>query len=207
MKNKEQTKRNLILAVGELIKKNGFENLKITGIAKEAGVDKKLIYRYFGSFNNLVEAYVVENDYWLIFFEKLKNLLAVEEETGTKQFFKALLQNQFKYFFAEKDMQRLILWELTTGSPMMKSIHNARELRGQQVLELTDEHFKDSTVNFRAITALLVGGIYYTILHTISNGGTFADIDIRTDNGKDEMIKSIGQIIDWAYEKANKNEE
>ena len=41
-------------------------------------------------------------------------------------------------------MQRLILWELTANSPLMKSIHNARESMGQKLFETTDEHFSES---------------------------------------------------------------
>jgi len=49
MKDKEQTKRRLIQAVGEIISTDGFSNLRISTISRKAGVDRKLIYRYFGS--------------------------------------------------------------------------------------------------------------------------------------------------------------
>lgn len=59
----------------------------------------------------------------------------------------------------------------------MHSIHNARESLGQIFFDLTDVHFKNKAVDFRAVAALLVGGIYYMILHTSNNGHKFADID------------------------------
>ena len=75
MKDKENTKRKLIQAVGEVIKAEGFHNLKISKISSKANVDRKLIYRYFGSLNYLIEAYILENDYWMVFADKMKQML------------------------------------------------------------------------------------------------------------------------------------
>lgn len=202
MKDKENTKRNLIKAVGEVIKAEGFHSLRISKIAKYANVDRKLIYRYFGTLNYLIEAYIVENDYWMIFAHQMKQVLAGKQFSGSQQLITEILQNQLKFFAAEKDMQRLILWELSVNSPLMRSIHNVRESMGQEFLELADPHFAGGKVNFRAVAALLVGGIYYTVLHTIHNGGHFAGIDLHTQHGKDELSKAIEQIVEWAYKDA-----
>jgi len=202
LKNKAETKRRLIQAVGEIIKEDGFENLKISTVARKAEVDRKLIYRYFGNLNYLIEAYIAENDYWLIFTENMKERIAKNKYAHSQDLISDVLQNQFKFFSSEKNMQRLILWELSADSPVMRSIHNVRESVGQQFLELTDDHFQGSSVNFRAVSALLVGGIYYTVLHTIFNGGSFSDIDIRSEQGQQEMLKAIDQIVEWAYKEA-----
>jgi AcrR family transcriptional regulator len=200
-KSKDDTKRRLIQAVGEKIKSDGIYGMKISHIAKLAQVDRKLIYRYFGSLNNLIEAYVLENDYWMIYAENMKKMIRENDYLGSQELITAVLQNQFKYFMSEKDMQRLILLELSTNSPLMKSIHNVRESMGQEFLELTDRHFQGAKkVNFRSIAALLVGGIYYTILHTMYNGGRFTDIDILSEDGQNEMLKAIEQIVGWAFQ-------
>src|SRR5258708_31182456 len=104
MKDKEQTKRKLIQAVGEIIKTEGFSNLKISKIAKKAEVDRKLIYRYFGSLNYLIEAYVVENDYWMIFSDQMKKMLDEHNYNSSQELITAVLQNQFKFFISQKEM-------------------------------------------------------------------------------------------------------
>jgi len=208
IKNKELTKKKLVEAVGEIIKTEGFAALKsATKVAKTAGVDRKLIGRYFGGLNQLIEVYVVENDYWLLFTEQINELLNSNNFAGSKDLITSILQNQFTYFSSDKNMQRLILWELTASSPLMKSIHNARESMGQKLLEKTDEHFNGTNVNFRAIGALLVGGIYYTILHTIYNGSKFSDLDINSTEGQGQILNAIEQIVGWAYQEASKHKE
>ena len=202
MKDKENTKRKLILAVGEVIKGEGFQNLKISKISKYANVDRKLIYRYFGNLDYLVEAYILENDYWMVFADKMKQMLIDKEFTDSEQLITEILKNQFKFFGSQTEMQRLILWELSVNSPLMRSIHNTRESMGQEFLELADPHFAGGKVNFRAIAALLVGGIYYTILYPVTVADRLLGIDLNSQNGKEEVVMAISQIVQWAYQGA-----
>jgi AcrR family transcriptional regulator len=202
MKDKNLTKRKLIDAVGEIINSKGFRAVRTSSVARIAGVDRKLVYRYFGNLNNLTETYIIENDYWMLFSDQLKKLLneAKTEESGI--IISGILQELFKFFLQEKEMQNLILMELNGGNRMMQSIHNARESLGQDFLEITDPHFINSTVNFRAVSALLVGGIYYIILHTRSNGNKFADINVKSDDGASAILETIGQVVEWAFKAA-----
>jgi AcrR family transcriptional regulator len=200
MKNKEQTKRKLIDAVSEIFRNEGPSGLGVNKVARLAGVNKKLIYRYFTSFEELVETYIVETDYWMIFADNVQQMITEINASDSQKLVTDILQNQFRYFYNEKQMQKLISWEISSNSDLMRSIHNARESMGQKILALTDEHFKESSVNFRAVSALLVGGIYYTILHTRFNGGLFSDLDLSTEHGRAEMIRTIDDIIGWAYQ-------
>jgi AcrR family transcriptional regulator len=204
VRNKELTKRKLIDAVGEILRKDGYAGLGVNKVAKQAGVTKKLIYDYFkGNFNNLIEAYILETDYWMMFEDKVKELTERHEFSDHQKLITDILQNQFRYFYQDKEFQQLILWELTTKSPMMRSIHNARESMGQQLFELTDPHFEGSGVKFRAVAALLVSGIYTIVLHTVHNGSKFSDIDIATEQGKEDIANAIEMIVGWAYQVKN----
>jgi AcrR family transcriptional regulator len=203
MKNKEETKKRLINAVGEILKNEGYSALGVNNIARKSGVNKGLIYRYFGKLDYLVETYVVENDYWLEFFKQTNQLVQESQPESLQLLISQILQNQYKFFLSEPDMQRLIHWELSGESPLMTSIHNARETNGQKILEMTDDHFKNQKVNFRAIAALLVGGIYYTILNSRFNGGMFCDIDVNSTYGQNEILKAIEQTVGWAFEKSS----
>jgi AcrR family transcriptional regulator len=205
MKNKELTKRKLIDAVGEILQTEGFNFLGVNNIARKAGVSKKLIYRYFQTVDNLIEAYVIEKDYWMTFSDQMSILVSQFNGKPSKPLVTNILKDQFKFFFEQREMQSLILWELSMESKMMHSIHNAREAMGQKAFELTDIHFKNSKVNFRAIAALLVGGIYYSILHMRHNGGMICDLDMNSEKDREEMVKTIEQIMDWAYQIAETN--
>lgn len=199
MKDKEQTKRKLIDAVGQIIKTKGFKDVRISNVAREAGVDRKLVYRYFGNLDNLTEAYITENDYWMLFSEHLKLLLKDARPDNSQLIITDILQELFRFFSKEQEMQNLILMELSGTSRILQSIHNARESIGQDFLEMTDPYFENSPVNFRAVAALLVGGIYYIVLHTRNNGHQFADINLKTEEGRSAILGTLDQIVNWAF--------
>ncbi len=69
--NSERTMRKLLDAVGEIIVRNGYSGLTVTKVAERAGLRKSQIYHHFGSFENLVETYIREKDYWVGFSQKV----------------------------------------------------------------------------------------------------------------------------------------
>lgn len=191
--------RKLIDAVAFIFKNEGYAGLGVNKVAKLAEVHKKLIYRYFGSFERLVEAYVVETDYWMRFADHLRELKIPEDANGMHRLLSQVLKNQYLYFQQDKEMQQLILWELSAKSDLMRSIHNTREGMGKQFLEMSDPFLQNKKVNFRAIAALLVGGIYYMILHKRFNGGMFSDVDLNSESGKRDILDAIEQVVGMVF--------
>ena len=63
-RGKEATKARLIGAVGALLARDGFGARGVNAVAEEAGVDKVLIYRYFGGMADLLEAFGQSGDFW-----------------------------------------------------------------------------------------------------------------------------------------------
>ena len=59
--------------------------------------------------------------------------------------------------------------------------------------------FEKSSVDFRAVSAILVAAIYYIVLHAKTNGSTMCGIDASTDEGKERILNAVGQILDWSY--------
>ena len=57
-RNRAQTEQRLIDAVGQLLLEEGIEAVRINRIATRAGVNKILIYRYFGGLTGLRDAYM-----------------------------------------------------------------------------------------------------------------------------------------------------
>lgn len=207
MRNKELTKKKLIEAVGEIFREEGYEGIGVNKIAKRAGVDKKLIYRYFNNVDQLLEAYIVEKDHWKVFSAKINEVIAEESSGNNTELLIQLFQNRWKFFSTEKEMQNLMQWELSGESELMKSIYNVREMFAQNIFKLTDPDFENSDVNFRAISALLVGGIYYTVLHTMHNGNIVCGVDVRSEEGNEAILKAIRQIVQWAFDAAQKSKQ
>jgi AcrR family transcriptional regulator len=202
-KNKDETMNRLINAVGEILKEKGYTGLGVNKIAIRAGVSKELIYRYFSSLNNLLRAYISGKDYWQPLLRDL-NGNDYEKDSEVLRLFVELLQNQFRFFYKEKEMQKFILWQMSESNSLMRSISEDREHEGAKLLALTNAHFKDSGINFKAIIALLLGGIYYVVLHAENNKSTVAGIDANLEKDRQDILITIEQILIWAWDAAEK---
>jgi AcrR family transcriptional regulator len=52
-----ETEQRLLDAVGALLAEAGFSALGVNALARRAGVNKSLIYRYYGGMDGLLRAY------------------------------------------------------------------------------------------------------------------------------------------------------
>lgn len=203
IRDKERTKLKLLSAVGEIIRKEGYRGLGVNKIAYTAGVNKKLIYRYFESVDKLIEQYVREKDYWVNFVSNMDVETSMRQDFG-KEAIATILNKQLDFFYTANEMQHIVLWEISEQSTLMREVAEARERLGSELFALSDELFQKSMVDLRALVALQVAGIYYLVLHARNNGSTFCEIDINTEEGRSRIKNAMQQINQWAFDAAEK---
>ncbi|KQT35536.1 TetR family transcriptional regulator [Chryseobacterium sp. Leaf405] len=198
IRDKEKTKQKLLAAVGKILRTKGYSGLKVSKIAAVAGFDKKLIYEYFGSTEKLIDEYIRSQDYWS---RTGQEELHVDFSDGGKEMSKVAILNQFEQIRRNKELQKIILWGLSEGKPILKKVADDREEAGELLFKnIVDPHFKDKSTRYRAIAALLVSGAYYLNLYTAYNASVFCGIDLKSEDGRKEIEKAITEIIDFAYE-------
>ena len=194
--DKERSKQKLIDAVGKVLRTKG---LTATNIAKAAGLSRRLITMYFGSVDELVETYVRNRDFWLAASGNAGDMIASNKGEDTKEIIEYLLQNQIDNFYDNPEMQKLILWEISKKTKIMYEVCEEREHLGSKVFELTDKELQGRNIDIRAVTALLVAGIYYMVLHAKSTDTTFCEIDINQPEGMERIKNAINLILDNTY--------
>lgn len=200
VKNKEQTMQRLIDAVGSIIGKSGYKGLGLNAVAREADVSKILVHRYFGGLDQLVEAYVLKNDYWIARTpEVVARTGGQTDPAALCELVVSLLQGHFEYFNTHPEMRSIILWEISERTALLNSISHVRESMGNVLLEKAAPLFENSQKNIKAVTALMVSGIYYMILHSKKNESEICGIDVNSAKGQKEILDTIKQIIEWAF--------
>ncbi|GAF02297.1 TetR/AcrR family transcriptional regulator [Saccharicrinis fermentans] len=197
--DKEKSKEKLINAVGKVLKSKGYIGLTATNIAKAAGLSRRLITIYFDSVDDLVETYVRNKDYWIAASGNTKQLIVENNGRDTKKIIDCMLQNQLDYFYNNAEMQKLILWEISKKTQIMYEVCEDRERLGSKIFELTDKELEEKNIDIRAISALLVAGVYYMVLHAKSTDTLFCEIDINTPEGMERIRNAISDILDNAY--------
>lgn len=198
-RNKEKSKQQFLNAVGKILKTKGYEALKVNDIAATAGLDKKLIYKYFGGTEQLLDTYISSQDFWSnVKGEKVPQTIT----DGGKDFLTEMFKEQFDYVYKNKEFQKVLLWRLSQQRSSLKKLAEDQEANGEIILQgITDPYFGDKSEDYRAVAAILVAGIYYLNLSTTFNGHLFCGIDIKSDDGRGKIKEAISFIVDQAYEK------
>lgn len=204
LRDKSRTQARMVASVGKVLQKKGYPGLTPPNIAAAAGVDKKLVWAYFGGLDNLIEEYFQQKDFWKVGSKNVISDMLASPDTIGREAIYTLLQNQFDTLVKDKVLQKFIHWELGENNKMLRKVADEREEIGEQLFKVLEPDFKDSDVNLRATLALLIGGIYYLSLHAHSNGSTFCGIDINIDEGKRQIDDTIKDIIYRIFDNSKK---
>lgn len=200
LRDKERTRKSLLKAVGKILRKEGYNSLRINNVARVAGVNKKLIYDNFGGIDGLISAYLASVDVWI------KENDSIQESTLelplNSAAFAAVHQTAFKKLEESEEMQKIILWGISEKNKNLREITDQREIWGNKLLEKVADRFKNSGIDFNAVNAILVSSIYYLVLHAKTNGSTMCGVDAASQKGKKRIFDSIKFIMDACFEKA-----
>lgn len=199
IRNKERSKEKFLEAVNTILQTEGYSGLKVNTIAATAGVDKKMIYNYFGGTDQLIDEYINSQDFW----SNVKSDVP-DVDDGGQELSKQMLTQQFDYVEQNKNLQKILLWGLTEKRNSLKHIADQRELKGEELLsQITDPYFAENATQYRAIMAILVSGIYYLNMYTGVNGTEFCGIDLSKEEGKGEIKNALEKLIDLVYQDQN----
>ncbi len=203
-RNKIHTKEKLLNAVGTILAEDGFSALGVNKVAKKAEVDKRLIYRYFGTFDNLLEEFLTQRDYWMTIVDRTNKTVTDKSMVNLLDLIVFFLEKQWNTFSQSKILQQIMLWSISEpDNPLMAKLIENREKVGSAIFKKTDGVFNGSQIDYRAIAAILVAGIYYLSLHASANKGTFCEIDLHDELGQAEIKNAIRLINEWAFRAAN----
>lgn len=191
-KDRDFTTKRLLDAVGEIIIKDGFDKVGVNAIASKAGVSKVLIYRYFGSVDNMIVEYLSQDDFWVNFsvdFPKNENL---------KEFIKKMFRDQIYQLRNSKLAQELYRWELTSHNNVIEKLRLKREAKGVTLITIVSQLSNHPHEEVASIATLLSAAISYLILLS-NNCPTYNGIDLQNDKGWEQIAYGIDLLVDKWY--------
>lgn len=188
-RNREETERRILDAVGRLIATDGFEKVGVNAVATSAGVAKMLIYRYFDSFEGLLAAYIQKYDYWL-------NVdISIPTDRGSlAPFVVRLYQYQIEQLRTDVVMRRLLRWELSVENDMITKVREYREERGLKLISAVSKLSGKPPSEVAVMASLISASITYLIL-LADRCGTYNGISIDSDEGWEQIVSGIEIIV------------
>lgn len=182
--------RDIMRALMELVEEVGFANITLTSVLQKAKMEPHVIYNKFGDLSNLLDKFVERYDYWVN--ETIINKIDKFNESNHEELLRQILNSLAKALYENKVMQQILIWEVSDRNTTTIRAAKTKEKNAVALLEYFDTIFENTGINFRAISALIVGGIYYLILRRECS--EFCGVDFSSKAGKKELLKSIDAL-------------
>ncbi len=193
LRDRQITSRILISAVGSLLAKKGFKGLGVNAVAREAGVDKVLIYRYFDGLPGLIAAFAQQEDFWP----------STREMAGgdLEQFSGLPLDEKLSMFTAsfiqalkKRPLTRAIMaWEMIEPNELTEELERVRE---ESIMTFFQMFFaKDKTgIDLQALVMLVGAALSYLVIRS-DNIDVYGGLDLATDQGWDRISSVVNMVI------------
>ena len=192
-RNRDQTSARLLAAVGEVLARDGFAALGVNAVAKQAGVDKVLIYRYFGGLPELLKAWGESGRFWP----------GVDELVGKDPaaFLRLPLAERYARFFehfidglrARPLTVEIMAAEVNQRNELTAILESEREAWGAEAARLLGGDVWDERPSLRGVTLLLVAGVQYLLVRSRTIR-LFGGLDIRSDQDWAALKASVREL-------------
>ena len=191
-RNRQMTMERILRAMGDVMAERGTEKAGINAVAERAGVNKVLIYRYFGGWNGLLEAYVHRGFFLSMFNDKFSDTipgnLAPEDRSKAWSEYTIQFMREFR---ERKASQELIRWEMSNGETELA--RRLADFRDQSYKTMVSKLAPYPSFDPLAITNLMVAAVTQLVL-TSNQRDHIGDIDLRSDAGWERIETAIRRI-------------
>ncbi len=198
VRDREETRGKILAALGRLLARKGSKGLGINAIAREAKVDKVLIYRYFGGLEALYRAFAVEGDTFPSLAEVAEGRLGEFPKLSPAEVAKILLLGFIRAVRKRPVTKEMLRWDLMERNVLTDALAKERE-------RLSLEWFKMSPnpngADLPAVASVLVAGqIFLTLRSTTAD--TYNGINLHSIEGWKRIENAVALLTDLFFEHA-----
>ncbi len=201
-RDKERTKARIIDAVGGLLTRSGFRAVGVNAVAEAAGVDKVLIYRYFGGLAGLLETVADEPDLWPTVDAVLAEAGIDEggrDHGGTlAEAVAPLLIAYMRLLGRRPAALEAVAWGVAEQNPLSDALARRRNEWGNDVAGRVFRGRKaPADRDIQAVLCVLLGAVDH--LMALSRlGVSFNGIELGTDGGLGRIEDAVAVLVHGA---------
>ena len=192
-RDREATKARLLAAVGVVLARDGFGSLGVNAVAKEAGVDKVLIYRYFGGLPELLREWGASDRFWPTVTELLgdkpKAFLALPAAERYARFFEHFIDG----LRARPLTIEILAGEIVERNELTVILESERQAWGEEASRMLAGKEFAARPELQGLTILLISGVQYLLVRS-RKIRVFGAIDITSDAGWAELKAAIRAV-------------
>jgi AcrR family transcriptional regulator len=189
-------------AVHSLLRERGVQAVGVNAVAERAGLNKVLIYRYFGGLDGLLGAYAERMDPFPAIAARVEKGIGERGLADPAGVGAEILRAIIEELRAGPELQEMLKWELLERTPLSDQIAAARERSGAKLQEIFARYAPEGLdLDLEAVTALLTGGIFYLYLRS-ATAPVFNGIPIDSPSGQERLVAAGQRIVEALLQQA-----
>jgi AcrR family transcriptional regulator len=191
-RDRAATEERILAAVGQVLARDGFGGIGVNAIAREAGVDKVLIYRYFGGLPELLRAWGASGRFW----PRVADLL--REDPGLSLQPVEVRYVRFFHHFIDELRRRPLTLEVLAAEVQERNeltaiLEAEREAWGEEAARVLGGPEFAQQPHLGVVTTLLVAGVQLLLLRS-RRLRVFGGIDLQTDEGWGQIKSGLAGL-------------
>ena len=165
-RNRLLTEKRLLDAVSTILLEQGFPAIGINEIARQAGCDKVLIYRYFGGLDELLLAFAETTNLWWevdeIIIEEASDCASI----ALPDYLETLLNRYVEALESRPLALEIMAWELSAQNSLTTALARTRGERGMELVKRIRHYYEQPGIDIGGILGVLGAAINYLVIRT-----------------------------------------
>jgi len=192
----EDTKTRILEALARIVVRDGLAGVGINALAREAGADKVLIYRYFGNLEGVYAAYAEREPFW---WRRADLVAGLDPARSTLADAVKLCLRRHAAELRKRPVTLAILAaEPSQRTPLVIALEQVRERRAIELSDWIAERYAlPSGIDLAAVSLVLSAAINYLAARskTIS---VMSGVSIDSENGWERLSAAIDLLVERA---------
>lgn len=194
-KNRIAKENKAELAIGEIMQTEGPAGLKMSNISKYSGVDKKMLYRDYGTVENLVEAFWESED---IRFQELPVDVATLTKDKLVDLVMAAVQKHYLFFTQNKAARSFMIWEITERNKFLSKMNKKSEAVHQVFLDQIKPFLKEKEAKFITVYATIYSSVNSFVLRTKNIPGSHYGFNAGNEERRKQLFLTFREMLEFS---------
>ncbi|MGB5328996.1 MAG: helix-turn-helix domain-containing protein [Gammaproteobacteria bacterium] len=165
-RNRLKTEQRILDAVGTILLDQGYPAVGVNAIARQAGCDKVLIYRYFGGFDELLLAFAETTTLWWEVDEIINETAAECADIALPDYLQTLLGRYVTALESRPLALEIMAWELSAQNNLTDTLARMRGERGMELVKRIRAYYQQPNIDIGGILGVFGAAINYLIIRT-----------------------------------------
>lgn len=161
-----KTEQRIIDAVGTILLEQGYPAVGINAIARQAGCDKVLIYRYFGGFDELLLTFAETTTLWWEVDEIIHESAAECASIALPDYLQTLLNRYVAALESRPLALEIMAWEMSAQNNLTNTLARLRGERGMELVKRIRAYYHQPNIDIGGILGVFGAAINYLIIRT-----------------------------------------